>query len=108
RQDRLTALGELAAGVAHEMRNPLTTIRGYLQILPVYKNDEEFIAEFSTNLIREIDRLTRLTDDLLNMTKPISPELQVEQISTIVTTVTGFMSDKLEGIELEIAEDTAG
>ncbi len=104
RQDRLTALGELAAGVAHEMRNPLTTVRGYLQILPANKNDDEFIAEFSDNLIREIDRLTRLTENLLNMAKPISPELQPVPINKIINSVICFMSDKFEGVELIIGE----
>ena len=109
RSDRLTALGELAAGVAHEMRNPLTTIRGYLQILPYNKDDDEFILEFSDNLIREIDRLTRLTDNLLNMAKPISPELQVEPLSDLVDSVGHFLSDKLSqaNVVLQVEEDHA-
>lgn len=105
RSDRLTALGELAAGVAHEMRNPLTTIRGYLQILPDNKNDEEFLQEFSANLIREIDRLTRLTDNLLNMAKPISPELQVERLSDIVNDVLLFLREKFETGNVTAAVD---
>ncbi len=101
RADRLTALGELAAGVAHEMRNPLTTIRGYLQILPQFKNDDEFLQEFSDNLIREIDRLTRLTDDLLNMAKPISPERRPEHLSVVVEEVAAFLAEKFRTAEIQ-------
>ena len=110
RSDRLTALGELAAGVAHEMRNPLTTIRGYLQILPDNKDDEEFIQEFSENLIREIDRLTRLTDDLLDMAKPISPERKTEQLSKLVEEIAAFLSEKfsLYNVQLSIEQDDVG
>lgn len=102
RQDRLTALGELAAGVAHEMRNPLTTVRGYLQILPGCKDEEGFVDEFSQNVIREIDRLTRLTDNLLNMAKPISSELQPCQMDAIATAVVLFLHDKLEANSIAI------
>lgn len=110
RAGRLTALGELAAGVAHEMRNPLTTIRGYLQILPACKDDEGFIQEFSENLIREIDRLTRLTDDMLNMAKPISPELPVESMSAVVLDTLHFLADQFtaRGIRLRVGEDRDG
>lgn len=110
RSDRLTALGELAAGVAHEMRNPLTTIRGYLQILPQFKDDEGFLQEFSENLIREIDRLTRLTDDLLNMAKPISPERRPAQLSGLVEDVASFLSDKFNSacIQLKRGVDKEG
>ncbi len=110
RSDRLTALGELAAGVAHEMRNPLTTIRGYLQILPKFKDEEAFIQEFSENLIREIDRLTRLTDDLLHMAKPISPERRPRHLSNLVMEVADFLVDKfhIAEIELQVDRDESG
>ncbi|MDX9753238.1 MAG: ATP-binding protein [bacterium] len=105
RSDRLTALGELAAGVAHEMRNPLTTVRGYLQILPQFKHDDEFIHEFSENLIREIDRLTRLTDNLLNMAKPISPELQVEELSHLAKNVAQFLTEKFTAADVSFTTE---
>jgi PAS domain S-box-containing protein len=70
RRDRLSALGELAAGVAHEMRNPLTTVRGYVQLLPRQAGDAEFLREMSRNVIDEIDRLSGLTCELLDLARP--------------------------------------
>jgi PAS domain S-box-containing protein len=102
RSDRLAALGELAAGVAHEMRNPLTTVRGYIQILPDNLDDAEFIDEFSSNLIREIDRLTRLTENLLNMAKPISPELQPCSLYEMIQEILDFQSDQLSKHQVEV------
>lgn len=108
RSDRLAALGELAAGVAHEMRNPLTTVRGYLQILPGNAGDAEFIEEFSENLIREIDRLTRLTENLLNMAKPISPELEREDLAAIIDDVVLFHAERLEKHGIRTGFEDAG
>lgn len=102
RTDRLAALGELAAGVAHEMRNPLTTVRGYIQILPDNLNDGEFIEEFSSNLIREIDRLTRLTENLLNMAKPISPDLQPYSLYEMIQEILDFQSDQLSKHQVNV------
>lgn len=71
RRERLSALGELAAGVAHEMRNPLTTVRGYVQLLPRQAQDAEFLSEMTQNVLAEIDRLSGLTRDLLDLARPV-------------------------------------
>jgi len=110
RSDRMTALGELAAGVAHEMRNPLTTIRGYLQILPSMKDNPEFLQEFSENVIREIDRLANLTDDMLDMAKPISSDLEWRDLGDLSEEVLQFLADRFSrtGITYEIRRDPQG
>jgi PAS domain S-box-containing protein len=74
RSERLRALGELAAGVAHETRNPMTTIRGFIQLLPEEYDNPEYRKEFSENVIREIDRVVDLTQSLLDFAKPTSSE----------------------------------
>lgn len=102
RADRMTALGELAAGVAHEMRNPLTTIRGYLQILPSMKSAPAFLEEFSDNVIREIDRLARLTDDMLDMAKPISSDLEVHDLGDVAEVVLEFLADRFQGADIQV------
>jgi PAS domain S-box-containing protein len=110
RADRMTALGELAAGVAHEMRNPLTTIRGYLQILPSMKQNPAFLEEFSENVIREIDRLARLTDDMLGMAKPISSDLEVHDFGDVADEVVRFLADRFAsaGVEVQLRCDPLG
>ena len=65
---QLTALGELAAGAAHEIRNPLTAVRGFLQLVSARLNDQEQ-AHYLQIVEREIDRIDRLTGDLLLMSR---------------------------------------
>lgn len=62
--------GRIAAGIAHEIRNPLTTVRGYLQFLRV-KTDHETAELFTNLLIPEIDRANKIISDFLSIAKPV-------------------------------------
>ena len=70
RADRLSALGELSAGMAHEIRNPLGSIRGTAEILRegIDKDDKRY--EFAEILVKEVDRLNGVVRDFLNFAKP--------------------------------------
>ncbi|MFK5925620.1 MAG: ATP-binding protein [Desulfuromusa sp.] len=72
--DRLTALGELSAGMAHEIRNPLGSIRGTAEILRDALPDNNQYTEFSEILIKEVDRLNRVVEDFLNFAQPTTNE----------------------------------
>lgn len=94
RSDRLRALGELAAGVAHEMRNPLTTIRGFIQILPEEYDDPQFRREFSHNVLREIDRLVALTENLLDFARPTSSERARLSVGEFLDELLAFLCER--------------
>ena len=109
RAGRLAALGELAAGVAHELRNPLTTIRGFVQLLPEEGNDPDFRQEFSTHVLREIDRLTQLTEDLLSLARPSRVSIQPADGRQLLQEVMAFLNGKAQKasvtVQMELPED---
>lgn len=69
RRERLAALGQLAAGLAHEIRNPLTSIRGFCQLLDSLVTDEKN-RRYLKVLIREVDRMDGLIGAFMELARP--------------------------------------
>jgi two-component system, NtrC family, sensor histidine kinase HydH len=74
RAERLSALGELSAVLAHEIRNPLGSIRGTAEILKDEVRPGEKKYEFLEILVKETDRLNRVVEDFLQLARPLQVE----------------------------------
>jgi len=75
RADQLASVGTLAAGMAHEIKNPLVTIKTFTQLLPRRFDDAEFRDTFSSLVEREVTRIDGIVNQLLSFSKPIKPTL---------------------------------
>ncbi|HEU5460304.1 MAG TPA: ATP-binding protein [Pyrinomonadaceae bacterium] len=72
RQDRLAAIGRMAASIAHEIRNPLAAMRGSIQMLRSEMNKDSSQVELMEIILRESDRLNRIITDFLSYARPRS------------------------------------
>lgn len=72
RQDRLAAIGRMAASIAHEIRNPLAAMRGSIQMLRSEVANDSSQAELMEIILRESDRLNRIITDFLSYARPRS------------------------------------
>lgn len=73
RTERLAALGELAAGVAHEVRNPLSSVRGFAHYLKHVLQDRPQEREYADIMIKEVDRINNVMTNLLSFARPAEP-----------------------------------
>ncbi|HVT17899.1 MAG TPA: ATP-binding protein [Thermoanaerobaculia bacterium] len=73
--DSLARLGEMAGGIAHELRNSLATLRGYLTLIE-RRPDEESIADYISEIRREADHLQRVLEDFLAFARPGTARLE--------------------------------
>lgn len=73
RSERLASLGTLSAGMAHEIKNPLVTLKIFTQLLPERFDDADFRTSFSRLAGNEIERIDRLVNQLLTFAKPAKP-----------------------------------
>lgn len=90
RADRLAAMGELTAGVAHEVRNPLGVIRASVQLLEDAHCDASRIEEAAEVIKQEIDRLDRVIKALLDFGRPSKPTLVMTNINAVIEDVMLF------------------
>lgn len=72
RKDKMESLGLLLANLVHEIRNPIASIKTFVEALPRYYDDPKFRDEMLKHVPAEIDRLTRLVDDVLEYSRPRS------------------------------------
>jgi signal transduction histidine kinase len=84
RADRLSALGLLAASVSHEIRNPLVSVRTFIQLLPERLADEEFRTAFRDLALSEIERICALINDLLAFSRPAPARRERTDLNELV------------------------
>ncbi len=76
RTDRLASLGTLSAGMAHEIKNPLVSIKTFAQLLPERYAESDFRETFSGLIVHEINRIDTLVNQLLRFARPTKPLLR--------------------------------
>jgi len=95
RADRLAAMGTLAAGLAHEIKNPLTAVRAFVQMLPEKHEKMVFREKFNRIVPRELDRVNELLENLLDLVR--TPKLKITPLN-----ITECVDHVLETLEPEI------
>jgi two-component system, NtrC family, sensor histidine kinase HydH len=84
-RERLAALGEMAAGLAHEIRNPLGAIKGAVQVVePNLGEADELTREFLGVIVEEVDRLNRVVTQFLSYSRPFSGEMEQLDLTEVV------------------------
>jgi two-component system sporulation sensor kinase A len=92
--EKFRLLGELAAAISHEIRNPLTTVRGFLQLLssrPTCSGEDQ---EFFQLMISEIDSATTIIKDFLDLARPVGPKRETISLSDLLTSLARIMESK--------------
>ena len=102
RADRLSSLGQLTAGLAHEIRNPLVAIRTFTQLLPDRYQDKEFREGFQATALKEVDRICGLVNDLLSFARPSAPNVSAENVNEIVEGIARILETEAKEKEVQI------
>ena len=95
RMDRLATLGELSAGIAHEIRNPLAGIKTSAQVLEESFSPGDFRSQLVSRIVKEIDRSNELLKKFFNFAKPSKPKQEFQNIEMIIDGVYLLLASRL-------------
>lgn len=85
--DRLAMIETMAAGLAHEIKNPLGGIKGSAQLLQMELSGNDELLEYTQLIIRETTRVNRIIEELLNLSRPRKTQLEFVNISQILNEI---------------------
>ncbi len=95
RTKNLEALGEMAASLAHEIKNPLTSIRGYAQLIRLELGEQKINLDELEIIMHEADRLSLMLDRFLNFARPKVPKLAEVEVKDTISYVIALVQNEL-------------
>ncbi|MDD5634948.1 MAG: ATP-binding protein, partial [Candidatus Omnitrophica bacterium] len=93
--EKMKAVATLAAGMAHEIKNPLTAIKTFTEYLPEKYNDPEFREKFNKIVGKEVDRINYIVKELLEFSKPSELSLKETNINDLLNEIIGLLNNDL-------------
>ena len=99
--DRMAALGRLSASLAHEIKNPLSAIKTFVQLVPKKFDSPVFREKLNTTVPRELERINRLIDNLLQLTRKPRLKLTSVDLNEIVVQTLELYREEMEKNKVE-------
>ncbi len=108
RMEKLSSLGRLSAGIAHEIRNPLSSIYFNVQMLSKRLPLDETMKQIFADTFEGVDRIKILVKSVLDFAKPSAPSLKIDSISRVLEHSISIMDPELKKKKIEIELDQDG
>ncbi|MFK4785150.1 transporter substrate-binding domain-containing protein [Fusobacterium sp. MFO224] len=108
-REKNAAITNMISGIAHEIRNPLTSIKTYIELLPLKKDNEKFQNRLVTIVPAEVERVSKLIESLIDYSKPKNNHKSKTEVYTLINSSVGLLEPiaKKKGIEfLEFLDKT--
>jgi signal transduction histidine kinase len=102
RADRLSALGQLSAGLAHEIRNPLGAVKGAVEILQDDYPTGHPKAEFYAIILKEVDRLNEVVTNFLSFARPVSLTFVRVDVHKVLSDLEGLISAQARAHQVQV------
>lgn len=104
RSEKMSVAGQLAAGIAHEIRNPLTSLKGFLQLLQAGVNRKDAYHKI---MVDEIEKMESITSELLFISKPMTERKEMESLSEMIEDVVTLLKPqaRLKSIEILMGQE---
>jgi len=104
RNNKLIELGTIAAGIAHEIRNPLASIRTFAQLLPTKTDDPDFKNAFAKMVVQDVDRITRVIQSMLSFARPGTVNVADHAASELVEEALTLMQSRLKNKNITVTK----
>ena len=106
-REKNKALNKIIAGIAHEIRNPLTSIKAFIQLIPLKIDNQSFQNQLTKFVPKEVDRVNNLIKDLIDYAKPETNNKNITNLNEVINSCTFLIKPTLKNknIKLIVSEE---
>lgn len=105
RYERLSVVGEMAAKIAHDIRNPMTAIGGFARRMLKRAPADTGTTSYLQIIVQEVDRLEHILSDILSFSRPAAPRLQAVDLNRLISDTYDMMGPELEQNQIRVTRE---